>query len=344
MLLRLLTTLAVASLLLSGCAVGRAGQPEWNDPEVKLVWPEAPAEPRVAYLRSVSVQNIREGRKGTSGRLFQWLTGQDAPVQPLAQPYGLAADGAGRIWVADPGSQALYIFDLARGAVDYWTTAGDKALVSPAGVAVARERNRVFISDSVAGRVAVLDLSGHWLADLQPRRPFQRPAGMAIGPAGRLYVVDVLGGRVEVFSPDLEPVRTIRGHDAAGFNHPTAVAVADDGRVYIVDGMNFRVEVQDADGDFLGYIGKLGDTPGTFARPRGVALDSQGHVYVSDAAFDNVQVFDREGRLLMYFGQPGKGPGQFCLPAGLFADGDDRLYVVDSCNFRVQIFQYLGGG
>lgn len=330
-------------LVLSGCAVSGPDSVAWRDSQVDLVWPQPPDPPRVRFLRTVNGENVAAGAQGTAGRLMQWLSGKEEVALPLVSPYGVAADGEGRIWVADPGSQAVHFFDLTRGQVDHWTSRGGQPFASPVGVAVDVARQRVYVADSVTGRVSLFDYSGKWLGDLQPSRAFRRPAGLAVDTQGNLYVVDVLPGVVDVFSPELRYLRSITGHDReeGGFNRPTAVAVAADGRVFVLDSMHFRVEVQDGAGTFLGYIGHLGDSPGTFARPRGIALDSAGHVYVADAAFDNIQIFDSAGTLLLYFAEAGKGDGQFCLPAGLAMDAQDRLYVVDPCNFRLQLFQYL---
>lgn len=340
---RALPGILLAALLgVSGCSLAPAA-PTWRNPAVDLVWPKAPAAPRIRFLRILDEQNLHAGHEKPGSGLFTWLLGKQQSGLSMVSPYGVAADGEGRVWVADPGSHSVHLFDLRRQKLEDWTQAGPAPLDSPVGVAVDLARQRVFVSDSVARRVAVFDLAGKWQQDLQPSQPFQRPAGLAVSPAGNVYVVDVLGDRVEEFSAQLQPLRSLVGHDpdGGGFNRPSAVAVADDGRVFVLDGMNFRVVVEDAQGRFSGTIGQLGDGPGTFARPRGLALDSKGHVYVADAAFDNIQVFDSTGNLLTYFGQPGKGDGQFCLPAGLFIDPENRIYAVDSCNSRVQIFQYL---
>lgn len=313
----------------------------WADAQVAHSWPEPPEQPRIQLLRILTGPEDFVAQ-GQSKRFFRWLTGEKQQGLPMLSPYGVTADGRGRVWVADAGSRVVHIFDLAGQQVDYLTMAGREALQSPVGVAFDRERNRLYVSDSISNRVFALDAQGRLLDSIEPSDGFLRPGGLAVDAAGMLYVTDALRGVVDVFSREGQHQRRLVSQMAAdGFNRPSNVAVDDAGRIYIIDSMNFRVEILAANGTGLGSLGQLGDVRGSFARPRGVAIDSAGHIYVADAAFDNIQIFDAKGQLLLVFGGPGKGPGQMALPAGLYFDEEDRLYVVDAFNNRVQIFQYL---
>jgi DNA-binding beta-propeller fold protein YncE len=276
---------------------------------------------------------------------LRWVAGAPDRGPDLQSPYGVAADGDGLIWVADSGTQAVHAFDLSRGKVTYLTNFGRERLVTPVGVAVDSQRRLLYVSDAGLGKVFAVDYQGDLQGLRQPPGGYGRPAGMAMDLQGNLYVVDVVKGVVDVFSPEGVFVRAIDGHqlEGGGFNLPSNVFVDKDGNVFVTDSMNFRIAVFDRLGEVLGTIGELGDGPGTLARPRGVAVDSRGHVFVGDAAFDNIQLFDLAGQLLLYFGSPGNGPGEFALPAGLFIDRVDRLYVADAHNHRIQIFQFLSG-
>ncbi len=327
-----------AFFTLSGCA----SRPEgiFNpDPQVSLVWPSPPDIPRIRFFRQVSgPEDFRS--ESRSSVVMRWIAGDVEPELPLRAPYGITADGHGRIWVADPESHAVHIYDLADRQSDYLLRAGRDLFLSPVGVAYDPNRELLYVSDSGLNRVFVLDAKGRLLGQRQPETGFSRPGGLALDSQGILYVVDVLKGRVEMFSPEGAHLGGLQG-GAGEMNRPSNVAVDPSGRVYVTDSLNFRIVVFGADRKIVATFGKVGDGPGYFARPRGVAVDSQGHIYVSDAAFDNVQVFDLTGNLLLHFGGAGKSPGRFNLPAGLFFDRDDRLYVADTYNRRVQIFEYL---
>ncbi len=325
-------------LTLAGCA-NRSGAIFVPDPQVSLAWPSPPAEPRIRYFRQVSgPEDFRSDSRPSL--VMRWIAGEVEPEMPLRAPYGVAADGHGQIWVADPEAHAVHIYNLANRRADYLLRAGREPFLSPVGVAYDSEREFLYVSDSGLNKVFVLDSRGNLLGLRQTESGYLRPGGLALDSGGNLYVVDVLKGRVEMFSPEGDYLGGLQ--DGIGeMNRPSNVAVDQSGRVYVIDSLNFRIVVFGADKKVLSTFGKVGDGPGYLARPRGIAVDSHGHIYVSDAAFDNVQVFDLTGTLLLYFGGAGKSPGKFNLPAGLFFDRNDRLYVADTYNRRVQIFEYL---
>ncbi len=335
----------VPLLGLLGCALAGGGGVVWQDPEVNQVWPPPPAEERVRLLRTLSgADDFR--RTDRASRVYRWLTGDQGIGLSLVSPYGVTADGEGRVWVSDGGLAQVLLFDLNRQRVEQISEAGKQSLVLPLGVAYDVARDRLFVSDGELRAVFQFTGEGKFLSYFAPQEGFGRPAGLAVDQQGNLYAVDVAKGRVEVFSPEGQHQKSLGLEEAAGgpLNRPTNVAVDKVGRVFVSDGMNFRVVVFDPDGKLAAVIGRLGDAPGSFSRLRGVAVDSDGHLYASDAAFDNIQVFDLAGRLLLFFGGPGATPGRFSLPAGLHFDSSDRLYAVDALNRRVQIFQYLKGG
>ena len=333
--------LVLSAFLLSACSSSVLKSEDWQDVAFDQVWPEPPQPARIKLLRMIG--NRSDMREDGEGQFFKWLLGEAESQLPLVSPYGIAADGKGRVWVADPAGSVIHIFDLAREDVDYVAQVGKQKLVSPVGLAYNPRLGIFYVSDSALNRVFALNPNGTLISEMKLPVGFSRPAGLSVGPWDDIFVTDVPNGTVEQFSPSGEHLRTITSAVGAGarFNHPTNVAVDTIGRLYVTDSMNFRVEVQSPLGELVSVIGSLGDKPGGFARPRGVAVDSEGHIYVVDAAFDNIQIFDMAGRLLLYFGQPGKGGGEFCLPAGIFIDQVDRIYLTESCNGRFQIFQYI---
>lgn len=280
--------------------------------------------------------------KGKAGQLFRWISGETTEVSPVRVPYGVAADGEGRVWVADVGSRLVHAYDLARGKAGQIAAAGTEQFLSPVAVAYDTSRRRLYVADTILNKVFVLDEKGRSLGTRLPPDGYQRPAALAVDGHGRLFVLDLMGGWIALFDGEGEYLRRIEGvFDGKPLNRPTGLWVDGRGQIYVVDAMNFRVVVLGSDGAFVRAIGRLGDAPGYFARPRGVAVDSAGHIYVTDAAFDNVQVFDAEGRLLLHWGGAGDKAGRFSLPAGACIDAHDRLYIADSYNRRIQVFQFL---
>lgn len=327
--------------IFSGCAGVGGGLSSWPPEAGGPVWP--PDSPRVRFLASFPDRPGVEENHGD--RFSRFLFGEDNTPLPLINPVGVAADGKGRVWIADPGAHLVHVFDLSRGKSSVVRQVEGIALAAPAGLALDAENERLYLADAQLKQVFILRSDGSYLGEITPPAPFGRPAGLAVDPVGNLYVADVIKGQVFVFSPQGAFIRALGSHQTSNglFLRPVAVAVSKQGHVAVLDAMNFRVELFGPDWLPRGVVGGLGDSPGLFARPRGIAFDSDCNLYVADAAFDNIQIFDLEGRLLLYFGKPGDEAGQFCLPAGLCHDGANRLYAVDSCNYRVQIFQYVPG-
>lgn len=333
----------LAILALTGCA-GSVSPVNWQTDGVDWVFPEPPEQPRIRYLKDIAgLQDIRD--KDDSGRrLFKWLGAEETEQIPMISPYGIAADGDGRIWVSDPGAAVVHAIDLARKRIDYLSVVEQRKLLAPVGAVYNRQLKRLYVSDSGLQTVLMFDQKNNYLGSFKPIKGFGRCGGLAIDSAGNVYVADALNGTIEVFTATGDYVRSLgsRVTDSGRFNRPSNVAVDSDGRVYVVDSLHFRVEILGLPGEEPIIIGGLGDVAGSFARPRGIALNSTGHIFVADAAFDNIQVFNRQGDLLLIIGHGEKGPDRFCMPAGLAFDVFDRLYVADSCGYRAKIFQFLG--
>lgn len=342
--LRLLTCLLAAASVLTACGATVPRQDLWVSRDATLIWPPPPNVPRIGYVRTLTgPQDFAGAEKGRG--LWDWLTGAREIRVSLLTPVAVAADGGGRVWVADSSARMVYRFDLAGERVDYIRQVGAKELQAPSGVVFDPRRERLYIADAARRTVYVLGRRNELLGERVPPDGFGRPGGLALDADGRLYVADALRGEIFLFDADGALLRTIGSRATADgrFQRPIQLALGPQGELLVVDALRFLVEIQSAGGELLGTIGQLGDVPGAFARPRGIAVDTEGHVFVADAAFDNIQVFDLAGRLLMYWGGAGKGNGQFNLPAGLFIDDFGRLFVADSYNQRVQVFRYLGG-
>lgn len=229
---------------------------------------------------------------------YSHLRGSD--MESMRLPIGLAVDGQDNIYVADGELNKIFVF-RPDGEFDRML-ATTPWLKRPSALAIDRARQRLYVVDTPAHDIKVLDL-----------------------PSGTIR--SVIGSR---------------GVERGQFNFPTFATLDRQGRLVVTDSMNMRIQIFDAEGQLVSVFGKNGDGSGDFSAPKGVALDSEGHVYVADAGFDNIQVFDETGKLLLFWGTSGQDAGEFWLPAGLLIDAQDRIYVADSYNKRVQIFQYLG--
>jgi DNA-binding beta-propeller fold protein YncE len=332
-----LLTLALL-LVLSGCA-SAPSQPRLPV-GAELNWPPPPAEARIIWTGEISQPADLGIGKGFWTWLVELVVGEDNTR--IVRPYGVYADGEGRIYVTDPGGALVHCYDTKRGRYTRLKGAQGSPLKAPIGVS-GDGRGTVYVTDAESG--VVLRKS----PDDDELLPFitkglQRPTGLAVDPqGGRLYLADSILDQIVVF--DLAGQEKFRfgahGEAPGKFNHPTDLWLDRQGRLLVTDPLNFRVQIFSRGGMYLSSITKeAGDAAGNFSKPKGVAVDSDGHIYLADALLDAIQIFDEQGRLLLVFGDKGSQSGEFWMPAGIFIGADDMIYVADVYNFRIQTFRY----
>lgn len=312
-----------------------------DSPSSPLEWPPPPQQPRIRFLRSISHPSDIGIKKGWFKRAMDNLFGTEKFEGVMLRPYGIYV-ASERLFVTDPGSHMVHIFDL--GGKNYFTIkeAQGEELPSPVGIAV-DSHGEIFVSDSFLKRILVFDKDGKYIRDIGSQNMFLRPTGIALD-GDRIYIIDTQAHRVLVFNNRNNSYLFDFGKNGIGsseFNYPTHIFSSSDHRLYITDSMNFRVQIFDRDGNYLSSFGRHGDGTGDFSKPKGIAVDSDNNIYVADADFDAVQIFDGKGTLLLGFGNTGSKAGEFVLPAGSFIDDQARLYIADSYNRRIQVFQYL---
>lgn len=169
---------------------------------------------------------------------------------------------------------------------------------------------------------------------------FDAPTGLAIGPAGNVYVTDSNNRRVQKFDHNgtyLDQWGS-SGTGDGQFNLPADIVVSPGGEVYVADKFNDRIQKFDSSGNFLTKWGSLGSGAGQFDLTEAVEVAPNGLVYVADRFNDRVQVFDSSGVYQFEWGQTGNGDGQFNAPRRIATADSGEVYVVDRLNHRVQIF------
>lgn len=221
----------------------------------------------------------------------------------LDWPMGVAVDGEQNIYVVEQGKKAITVFDPSGKQLRSFT---DPSLERPSGLAIDRERRRLYVADAA-----------HTLSKQHT---------------------------VKIFSLDGRLIGKIGGPKGEGpgyFNVPTYVWVDNDGDVYVSDTMNCRVQAFSPDGKYIRSYGERGDAYGQFSRPKGVALDSFHNVYVVDSAWSNVQIFNPQGQVLLFFGGRGPLPGMLKNATAVAIDKNNRIYVGDYLNHRVEEYQLV---
>ncbi len=276
--------------------------------------------------------------------LTQWGTQGVGPGQ-FQDPFGVAVDGAGNVYVTDTHNNRVQKFTSTGTFLTQWGTLGSGAgqFSYPYGVAVDGAGN-VYVIDKYNHRVQKFTSTGTFLTQWGTQGvgagQFQYPSGVAVDGAGSVYVMDEYNGRVQKFTSTgafLTQWGT-QGVGAGIFAGPSAVAVDGAGNVYVTNPSNHRVRKFASTGAFLTQWGTQGSGAGQFQYPQKVAVDGAGNVYVTDTGNHRVQKFTSTGAFLTQWGIQGGGAGQFHYPYGVAVDGAGNVYVADTGNHRVQKF------
>jgi sugar lactone lactonase YvrE len=323
----------------------------------KIVWPNPPAITRIKYTNQFfgekrETKQQQQQKQGWMDKLAGAAAGDTPQSQKLyyqlVQPYGMAVDSKGRIYIGDGKVRAIFIYNPETKDVELIKNGVQARLHLLTGLVI-DDADTMFVADSELKHVLVFDKDRKIVGAIS--QGLMLPGGLAIDNENRfLYVADTGLDQVLVFDADppykfLRAIGTKSGkHDlrAPGdFSQPTNVAVDKEGNLFVSDTWNDRIQVFDADGNFIRTFGKAGDGPGYFARPKGIAVDSDGHVWVADSMQDRVQVFTPEGKLLIYMGGHGLLPGQFSALSGLTIDKNNRVFTSEQYPGRVQMFRYF---
>lgn len=305
---RALAGALMALALLAGCASG--GGPMVlhfgveDAPEGKrLTWPPPPDVPRYLYAgQLLGDTNFRkkETARQGLGGFFSRLVGLILGEKP---PVSLQRPQAG---VVDEQGR-IYVTDVSRAAV--------------------------FVFDQEVGSLATWD-KAEGLAN------FRAPTGIALGPQGRVLVVDAELGIVAQLDR--------QGNPGASFGRgllkrPTGLAYDPRGkRIFVADTHAHDIKVFDEQGNLLKVIGRRGGGDGEFNFPTYLAF-TRGELYVTDTLNSRVQVFSSEGDLLrLKFGALGLYIGNLVRPKGVAVDSVGNIYVVESYYDHLLVFNRRG--
>jgi sugar lactone lactonase YvrE len=321
-----------------------------------IVWPNPPAIARIKYTTWYAAEKISQVEAGNDTKKAKWmdrLAGTQAAVDntkflwQLGEPYGIAIDSKGNLYVADQKVGAIFIFNTETRDLDLIKNKTHGHFVRIIGLAM-DDNDRLFVSDPGLGHVMVFNAE-HKAEDVITEGMVS-PGGLAIDTENRLlYVADIEQDQVLVYDADTFKLKRRIGTGGkkhslttpGDFARPAGMAVDHDGNLYVADTLNNRIEIFDGDGNFISTFGKAGDGPGYFARPKGVAIDGDGHIWVVDGMQDRVQVFNHEAQLLITFGGHGLLPGMFQGVVGIAIDKNNRVFTSEIFPGRVQQFRYV---
>ncbi|HEV2446758.1 MAG TPA: IPT/TIG domain-containing protein, partial [Candidatus Sulfopaludibacter sp.] len=266
----------------------------------------------------------------------------------LNGPSGVAADSAGNVYLTEGsiGSGS----GLANGDFRVWKISAAGVFTTAAGNGLAS-----YSGDGATAAAAQLNAAG----------------GVAVDPAGNVYLADTLNHRVRKIAPS-GVITTVAGTGVAGYsgdggsaanaqiNGPVGVAADAFGDVFIADTGNNRIRKVTNTGIIYtvagnGNAGFFGDGGlGPFAAlhaPQGVAVDAAGNIYIADTANQRVRMATPTltiqtiaGSGLAGFSGDGAPAinAQLNSPAAVALDSAGNVYIADRDNGRIRMVNSAG--
>ena len=272
------------------------------------------------------------GETGYSG------DGGPAVRASLNEPYGIAIDRAGDIFVADRLNRRVRRIDAASGIITTLTGTGEAAYSGdggPAAKAGFAEPNGLAL-DADQRHLFIADVADH-----------------------RVRVVDLVSGVIQTFAGTGKPEHSGDGGPAiaAGIFGARAVKLGPDGTVYILERQGSSLRAVDPKTGIIGTVagttarGYSGDDgpalAAVFDAPKEMAIDRDGSVLIVDTENHAIRRFDpRAGRVTAVAGgrQSGGGGGDggpataagLDRPHGAVVGPDGALYIGDTNNHRIR--------
>ena len=284
-------------------------------------------------IRKVDATGVITTVAGTGTAGFSGDGGAAASAQ-LSNPYRVALDSAGNLYITDYGNNRIRKVDAA-GVIS--TVAGDGTYG--------------YGGDGGPATAAQL----------------YNPSGVALDGAGNLYIVD--GDNQRIRKVDAAGViSTVAGDGTRGYggdggaavaaqlDYPSGVALDGAGNLYIAEANGNRIRKVDAAGVITtvagdGTFGSSGDGGPAVAARLGtsvsVAVDGAGNLYISNYGTQSIRKVDAAGVITTVAGDGTLGSGyggdggpataaQLNFPRDVAVDGAGNLYIADSGNDRIR--------
>jgi hypothetical protein len=270
-----------------------------------------------------------EGYSGDSG------PGRDATFN---QPYGLAIDGGGVIYIADRLNGVVRRVDGETGAVSTVAGTGEKVfsgdggparkagMVEPNGLIFSRDMKRLFIADVADNRVRVLDIASGDISTFAGNG-----AATHDGDGGPAAAAGVFGARAVGIRP------------------------SDDG-VFIMERQGSSLRLASSEGALISTVASTGETgyggdggpvsAAIFDRPKEMTVREDGDILVVDTENHAIRFIDwGADKISTIVGDGAAGfsgdgliatQSQLARPHGVAIGPDGAIYIGDTENNRIR--------
>jgi streptogramin lyase len=251
------------------------------------------------------------------------------------QPWGLAVDSLGNVFVADNGNNRVQEFDSSG---IYLRTIGSGSFSNLQGVDVDSGGN-VWVPDTGHNLIKKYSPTGLLLSQFGTHGSgdgqLDGPYDLHVDKSGNVWVVDWWNNRIEEFDGNGN-YRLKFGSSGNGngqFSWLQGINEDLSGNIWVADGSNNRLQEFYVYGNYLTQVGTYGSGNGKLNGPSDVAFDASGNMWVTDYWNNRVEGFDASGNYLTQFAN-----GLLYQPKGIAIDPAGNLWVADKGNNRILEF------
>ena len=281
-------------------------------------------------------------------------------------PFGLAVDANGTLYVSDGGERNRIVRVTPDGVVS--TVAGSTEGFADGPADLAQFHTPSAIALDAHGNVFVADTGNHAIRKITPdgnvttlagtgkpgfrdgaagQAQFNGPIGIAVDALGKVWVADTYNDRIRVIAPDGQ-VSTVAGGGQPGFadgpalnarlDTPCALVLDTLGNVFIADTRNDAVRKLSSTGDVSTIVrGDPEDPRAALKKPVGLARTHDGFLYASEGSRGHIVQIAPDGtpRALPDASAAQAAALELFRPAGIALGKDGAVYVADQAHHSV---------
>jgi trimeric autotransporter adhesin len=254
----------------------------------------------------------------------------------LEEPYGVAIDASGNIYIADSRNNRIRMVTKSTGIIS-----------------------------TVAG-IGFYGYSGD--GGLATSAALYYPHGVTVDVSGNIYIADTFNHRIRMVTKSTGIISTVAGTGygyrgdgglatSAALKDTRGVAVDASGNIYIADTYNNRIRMVTkstgiistvAGNGFHGYSGDGGlATSVALKYPYGVTVDGSGNIYIADSRNNRIRMVTKSTGIIStvagdgsnsYSGDGGLATSaKLAYPYGVAIDASGNIYIADTGNHRIRM-------
>ena len=237
----------------------------------------------------------------------------------LNGPQGIAADGAGNVYIADTGNGAIKEWNAATQSV---TTLASGLYHLP-GVALDGWGNVYFDNGSYSGSFDEWTAATQAVKTLFSADPDYLPSGLAVDASGNVFFAETNNYGTPRIAEWYVTAQIVAAVLLSGLNNdPQGVAADTAKNIYIADTYDNAVKKYNLTGGLSSLVSLV---PTGLASPRGVAVDLAGNVYIADTGNGAIKEWNAATQAVSTLASSGLNG-----PCGLAVDASGNIYIADT--------------